>query len=87
MTTIAICFPVAKVTGRAFFADNVNIILLKVCLQQSVFERKTTQSWYLAIFFAMTSSFALYLIRKPPVFETVVRHLTWFIPRRKEEDH
>lgn len=46
-----------------------------------------TQSWYLAVFFALTSSFALYLIRKPPVFETVVKHLTWFIPRRKEEKH
>jgi len=41
MTTIAICFPVAKVTERAFFADNVNVISLKVCLQHSVFERKT----------------------------------------------
>lgn len=46
-----------------------------------------TQSWYLAVFFALTSSFAPYLIRKPPVFETVVKHLTWFIPRRKEENH
>lgn len=46
-----------------------------------------TQSWYLAVFFALTSSFALYLIRKPLVFETVVKHLTWFIPRRKEENH
>ena len=46
-----------------------------------------TQYWYLAVFLALTSSFALYLIRKPPVFETVVKHLTWFIPRRKEENH
>lgn len=45
-----------------------------------------THRWYLAVFFALTSSFALYLIRKPPVFETVVKHLTWFIPRRKEEN-
>ena len=41
MTTTAICIPVAKATGQAFFADNVNRISLKVCLQQSVFERKT----------------------------------------------
>ena len=46
-----------------------------------------TQRWYWAVFFSLTSSFALYLIRKPPVFETVVKHLTWFIPRRKEENH
>lgn len=46
-----------------------------------------THRWYLAVFFALTSSFALYLIRKPPVFETVVKHLTWFIPRRKEENY
>ena len=46
-----------------------------------------THSWYLVIFLALTSSFALYLIKKPPVFETVVKHLTWFIPRRKEENY
>lgn len=46
-----------------------------------------TQGWYWAVFFALTSSFALYLIRKPPVLETVVKHLTWFIPKRKEENH
>ena len=48
-----------------------------------------TQSWYLVVFLALTSSFALYLIKKPPVFETVVKHLTriWFIPRRKEENY
>ena len=46
-----------------------------------------TQSWYLVVFLALTSSFALYLIKKPPVFETVVKQLTWFIPRRKEENY
>ena len=46
-----------------------------------------TQSWYLFFFFALTSSFSLYLITKPPVFETVVKQLTWFIPRRKKENY
>ena len=43
-----------------------------------------THSWYLVVFFALTSLFALYLVRKPPVFEEVGKQLTWFIPRRKE---
>ena len=46
-----------------------------------------TQSWYLVVFLALTSSFSLYLITKPPVFETVVKHLTWFIPSCKEENY
>ena len=41
MTTIAICIPVAKAVGQAFFADNVDIISPRVCSQQSVFEQKT----------------------------------------------
>jgi len=45
-----------------------------------------TQSWYLVAFFALTSSFALYLTAKSPVFETVIKHLTWFIPIRREEN-
>ncbi|XP_022788593.1 uncharacterized protein LOC111328430 [Stylophora pistillata] len=44
-----------------------------------------TQSWYLVVFFALTPSFALYLVRKPPVFEAVGKHLTWFMPRYNEE--
>ena len=44
-----------------------------------------THSWYLAVFLALTSSFTLFLIRKPPVFEAMGKQLTWFIPRRKEE--
>ena len=43
-----------------------------------------THSWYLVVFFALTSLFALYLVRRPPVFEEVEKQLTWFIPRRKE---
>ena len=46
-----------------------------------------THSWYLVVFLALTSSFALFFIRKPPVFEAVRKHLTWFIPRRKEQNY
>ena len=38
MTTTATSIPVAKAIGQASFAENVNKISLKVCLQQSVFE-------------------------------------------------
>ena len=45
-----------------------------------------THSWYLFVFLALTFLFALYLIRKPPVFEAVGKHLAWFISRRAEEN-
>ena len=45
-----------------------------------------TRSWYLVVFLALTFLFALYLVGKPPVFEWVGKQLTWFIPRRTEEN-
>ena len=45
-----------------------------------------TRSWYLVVFLALTFLFAFYLVGKPPVFEWVGKQLTWFIPRRTEEN-
>ena len=45
-----------------------------------------THRWYLVVFLALTFLFALYLVGKPPVFEWVGKQLTWFIPRRAEEN-
>ena len=46
-----------------------------------------THGWYLVVFFALTLLFAMYLVRKPPVFEAVGKHMTWFIPRCKEKNN
>ena len=45
-----------------------------------------THHWYLVVFLAFTISFAFYLVRKNPVFEAVGEQLTWFIPRRAEDN-
>ena len=44
-----------------------------------------THSWYLVVFLPLTISFALYLVKKPPVFEWMGKQLTWLIPRGEEE--
>ena len=46
-----------------------------------------THGWYLVVFFALTLLFPMYLVRKPPVFEAVGKHMTWFIPRCKEKNN
>ena len=46
-----------------------------------------THWWYLIIIFICTTLFALFLIRKPPVFEILMAHLTWFLPRHRSKDH
>ena len=38
---------------------------------------------YFIIIFIFTSSFALFLVHRPPVFEILVRNLTWFLPKRE----
>jgi len=45
-----------------------------------------THFWYFIIVFICTSSFALFLIRKPPVFEIVMKNLTWFLPRHRKKN-
>ena len=45
-----------------------------------------THHWYLVVFLAFTISFAFYLVIKNPVFEAVGEQLTWFIPRRAEDN-
>ena len=45
-----------------------------------------THYWYWAVFVALTISFAFYLVKKNPVFEAVGEQLTWFIPRRAEDN-
>ncbi|CAH3146389.1 unnamed protein product [Pocillopora meandrina] len=45
-----------------------------------------THHWYLVVFFALTSLFALYLVIKNPVFEAMGEQLTWFIRRRAEDN-
>ena len=75
--------------------DNRTGILCGQCKQnfteglfttECVRAKDCTHSWYLVVFLALTISFAFYLVKKPPVFETVEKHLTWFIPRRTEEN-
>ncbi|XP_078379289.1 uncharacterized protein LOC144662371 [Oculina patagonica] len=46
-----------------------------------------THWWYLIIIFIFIISFALFLIRKPPVFEILMANLTWFLPRHRRKDH
>ncbi|KAL9965741.1 hypothetical protein ACROYT_G029583 [Oculina patagonica] len=46
-----------------------------------------TDWWYLIIIFIFIISFALFLIRKPPVFEILMLNLTWFLPRHRRKDH
>ena len=45
-----------------------------------------THLWYFIIIFMCTSAFALFLIRKPPVFEIVMTNLTWFLPRHRKKN-
>ena len=44
-----------------------------------------THSWYLVVFLPLTILFALYLVKKPPVFELMGKQLTRLIPRGEEE--
>lgn len=46
-----------------------------------------THLWYFIIIFICTSLFAAFLIRKPPVFEIVMKNLTWFLPRHRKKHH
>ena len=46
-----------------------------------------THWWYLIIIFICTTSFALFLIHKPPVLEILMTNLTWFLARRERKDH
>ena len=46
-----------------------------------------THLWYFIIIFICTSLFAMFLIRKPPVFEIVLKNLTWFLPRHRKKNH
>ena len=75
--------------------DNRTGILCGQCKQnfteglfttECVRAKDCTHSWYLVVFLALTFLFALYLVGKPPVFEWVGKQLTWFIPRRTEEN-
>ena len=48
-----------------------------------------THAWFLVVIFSCITLFALYLIRKPPVFPILMANLTWFIPslsRKKYHD-
>ena len=45
-----------------------------------------THFWYFIIVFICTSSFAMFLVRKPPVFEIVMKNLTWFLPRHRKKN-
>jgi len=45
-----------------------------------------THFWYFIIIFICTSSFGFFLIRKPPVFEIVMKNLTWFLPRHSKKN-
>lgn len=42
-----------------------------------------THYWYLILIFICTSLFALFLVHQPPVFEILMRNVTWFLPRRE----
>jgi len=42
-----------------------------------------THYWYLILIFICASLFALFLVHQPPVFEILIRNLTWFLPRRE----
>ena len=39
--------------------------------------------WYLLLVFICALLFALYLIQKPPLFQQLMRNLTWFLPNEK----
>ena len=41
--------------------------------------------WYLPLVFICALLFALYLIQKPPLFQRLMRNLTWFLPNKKEK--
>ena len=48
---------------------------------------KECRHWGLLIVgFSLAMLFALFLVRKPPIFETLWENLTWFVPRTKEEN-
>ena len=75
--------------------DNRTGILCGQCKQnfteglfttECVRAKDCTHSWYLVVFLALTFLFALYLVKKPPVFEWMGKPLTWLIPRRAEEN-
>ena len=42
-----------------------------------------TQHWYLVLAFICAMLFALYLTRKPPLFQKLMKNLTWFLPNEK----
>ena len=74
--------------------DNRTGILCGQCKQnfteglfttECVRAKDCTHSWYLAVFVALTFLFALYLVKKRPVFEWMRKQLTWLIPRGEEE--
>ena len=46
-----------------------------------------THRWYLVVMFICTMLFALYLIRKPPVFRKLMTELTWFLPSHRRKDY
>ena len=50
-----------------------------------ILSKQCTHYWYFIIIFICTSSFALFLIRKPPVFEIVMKNLTWFLPKHSKK--
>lgn len=46
-----------------------------------------THWWYLVVIFIGTTLFALYLVRKPPVFQTLTTSLTWFLPSHRRRGY
>ena len=74
--------------------DNRTGILCGQCKQnfteglfttECVRAKDCTHGWYLVVFFALTLLFAIYLVKKPPVFEWMGKQLTRLIPRGEEE--
>ena len=49
--------------------------------------RDCNQRWTFVILIIFTTLFALYLIRKPPVYETLMKNLIWFLPSHKKDDY
>ena len=49
--------------------------------------RDCNHRWLFVILIFFTTLFALYLIRRPPVYETLMKNLIWFLPSHKEDDY
>ena len=46
-----------------------------------------TNPWYVVVIFICPMLFALYLIRKPPLFQKLMTNLTWFLPSPRRKDY